>query len=102
MVTTVNEFASPATAMQKQNSQSFTLNVTAPLDGQKVTTSSIVVTGQTVANADVFVNEIDAKADQNGTFSVSYPLEEGANYLVVGANDDNGNYNEQQLTVYQE
>jgi len=50
--------------------------------------------------ADVFVNEIDTKADASGNFRVSYSLELGDNYLIVGANDEFGNFKEYELMVY--
>lgn len=105
-VTTENEFAGQNKVSDTGGKQpvaaNFTLKITSPVQGQKVTSVTVLVTGQTVPNAEVYVNEIDAKADANGKFSVSYPLEEGENYLIIGASDDNGNSDEQQLMVYQE
>ncbi len=105
-VTTENEFAKPVelpSALSEEEAmarEKFTFSVTSPLNGTTVNTPNIQVKGKTVPNADVFVNEKDAKADAQGNFSVAYNLDEGENYLVVGANDEFGNFNEVELTVY--
>lgn len=105
-VTTENEFANPielpepASAEEARAREKFIFSVTSPLNGVTVNSPNIKVSGKTVANADVFVNEKDAKADVNGNFSVAYTLDEGENYLVVGANDEYGNFNEVELTIF--
>lgn len=76
-----------------------TLTVSSPANNSTVTDPSITVKGKTVANAEVFVNDIEIKADANGNFSVKLTLDEGDNYILVVANDINGNYSEKDLTV---
>lgn len=76
-----------------------TLAVSAPADNSTVTSPSVVVKGKTVASAEVFVNDLETKADASGYFSVTLPLDEGDNYILVVANDINGNYSEKDLTV---
>lgn len=110
-VTVENEFAPqnsgnkpPPTLNSNSNSTNivgskFTFSVTSPTSGTTVKSSAIQVIGKTVPNADIFINELDTRADNNGNFSVAYTLEEGENYLVVGANDDAGNYLEADVTV---
>jgi hypothetical protein len=57
------------------------------------------VQGKTSANAEVFVNDKEAKADASGSFSIAIVLDEGENIISVAANDASGNYASQDLTV---
>ncbi len=101
-VTVDNEFSNPATdntMVADTAGKVFFLTVTAPQANSTVSSSAISVSGKTVPNAEIFVNEIDTKADAGGNFTVPYVLEEGENYIVVGANDDSGNYHEQEIMV---
>ncbi len=76
-----------------------TLSITSPTNGSTVTSSSVSVRGRTVPKADVFVNELEGKADASGNFAISVTLDEGENYFVVLANDEFGNAAEAELTV---
>lgn len=78
---------------------SMTLSVTSPANGSTVTSSTVAIKGKTAPKADVFVNELEGKADAGGNFSVTVTLEEGENYFVVLANDELGNAAEAELTV---
>jgi ABC-type lipoprotein release transport system permease subunit len=107
-VTVENEFStstnSPrvitgASPEEKQAAQEYFFTIISPVTHSTVNTKTVTVSGKTVPNADVYVNEIDAKANAQGDFSVNYQLEEGINYLVVGGNDTYGNYQEQELVV---
>ncbi len=91
--------SSPKSIISNTESQKLTLALISPANGSTVKTQVILVKGKTLANAEVFVNEIDAKADANGNFSVSYTLEEGENYLVIGANSTQGAYRETEVKV---
>ncbi len=75
------------------------LSVSAPVNNSPVTTPSILVSGKTVANADVGINDTEIKADGKGNFSATLTLDEGENTIVVVASDVNGNASEQDLTV---
>lgn len=59
----------------------------------------VVVSGKTAAGAEVFVNDMDAVADSDGQFSVTVPLDEGENPIVIVANDSMGNSAEAERTV---
>jgi len=76
-----------------------TLSLSAPSNNSTVSNASITVRGKTVAGAEIFVNDEETKADASGNFSLSIPLDEGENYLLVVANDAAGNYAEKELTV---
>ncbi len=86
---------------EKQN-QGFFLEIISPKDKQTFNQSAITVSGKTVKNAEIFVNNQETKSDDQGNFSLTYNLDEGENILMIVANDDNGNYLEKQLTVYLE
>jgi hypothetical protein len=76
-----------------------TLTVTSPVDNSQVQTSTVAVTGKTVPNAEVSVNDKDIKANATGVFSVTISLDEGENPIMVVANDANGNAAEQEITI---
>lgn len=76
-----------------------TLSVSSPPNGATVSNSSLTVKGRTKANAEIFVNELETKADASGNFSVSITLDEGDNYIIIVANDADGNVAESELTV---
>lgn len=75
------------------------LVVLTPVDKAVVTLPTLKVTGQTVPNADVAINEIDTKSDASGNFSANVSLNEGDNPIIVDAFDADGNTSEQELTV---
>jgi hypothetical protein len=76
-----------------------TLTMSSPVSGATVSTSTIAVSGKTAPNAEVFVNESETRADASGNFSVQMSLDEGDNYIIVVANDADGNAAEAELTV---
>ena len=75
------------------------LTITDPTNNSTVTTPTLIIKGVTIPKADVFVNDSEVTADVQGKFTVQVTLDEGENTLVVTANDANGNYSEQDLTV---
>lgn len=76
-----------------------TLNVSEPQDKSVSQVSIINVRGTTAPNAEVYVNDKQTKADTSGAFMVSIALEEGDNYVLVAAADQDGGYSEKELTV---
>jgi len=89
--------ASPNTAQPAQNT--LPLQVTAPIDGATLNTTSVNVLGQTSPGATVTVNDQTTIADSSGNFAINVPLTSGPNALDVIATDDNGNQNEILLMV---
>lgn len=89
----------PSTAQVSALVTGITLSISSPANNSTVASSSVIVRGKTVANADVFVNDAETKSDGSGSFSVTLTLDEGENYILVVANDANGNYSEKDLTV---
>jgi len=81
-------------------SQGLTLEVIEPQENTTYSSSSIRVSGKTKAYAEVYVNDIETKADGAGNFFVDYKLDEGENLLTVVANDSLGNYVEKEIIVY--
>lgn len=79
--------------------QEVQLIVNAPTDGQTVTTSNITVSGKTVPNAEVSLNEKDLRADAAGNFSTSVTLDEGENVISISTYDQDGNYADKDITV---
>lgn len=75
------------------------LEITSPKDGTVIKESPVLVTGITVKAADVFVNDAETKADNDGNFEVSVPLEEGENEILVVVNDAEGNYAEASVII---
>ncbi len=79
--------------------QGIMLTVSSPANNTTVTSGSLTVRGKTVAGAEVFANDAETRANASGNFSVKLTLDEGENYILVVANDANGNYAEKELTV---
>jgi hypothetical protein len=80
-------------------SNKISLTISSPADGTTLSSTNVTVKGKTTPNADVFVNDQTGKADASGNFSISIGLDEGANQIVVSANDSIGNATEQDLNV---
>ena len=75
------------------------LQITSPSDKSVVTSPYITLRGKTVAQAEVFVNDKEIIADQDGNFSVALTLDEGENPIIAVANDQEGNAGETEITV---
>lgn len=75
------------------------LSVLAPVDGATVTTPALTVRGTTAPKAEVFINELEMRADATGNFSGSLTLDEGENFIIVMVNDESGNVAEKDLVV---
>ena len=89
----------PQTPTAQTTIEQIKLTVTSPADKATVTTSSLTISGETVPNADVAVNELELKANHAGKFSGKLTLSEGDNPVVITAVDTNGNYAEKEITV---
>lgn len=85
----------PAAPLQKMIS----LTVSSPTNGQIVSTPTVTVSGKTIPNADVAVNDKDLKANASGNFTTVLTLDEGDNNISVTASDENGSYSEWNGTV---
>lgn len=85
--------------ISQQVLSSLPLEVLQPQDKQTISTAQITVKGKTAANAEVFVNEKELKADKNGNFATTLTLDEGDNYLYVAASDQDGNFAERELVI---
>lgn len=68
-------------------------------NGSVFQTSNLKVKGRTSSRADVFVNQNELKADNQGNFTTNINLDEGENMLFLVANDNNGNYVEKEIKV---
>jgi len=100
--TNTTEVITNSPANNIEINSNFALEVLSPKDKTTVSSTTIKVSGKTAANADVFVNEKELKADLSGNFSVDYELFEGENNIYVSANDDQGNHAEKSIIVYLE
>lgn len=76
------------------------LSVSTPADRATVTTPALTVRGTTAPKAEVFINELEIRADASGNFSGSLTLDEGENSIVVIVNDESGNVAEKDLTIF--
>lgn len=86
-------------AQDEKTHQPLTMTIISPASGSTVQNPAITVKGKTLPNAEVFVNEKEGRADASGNFSIGITLDEGENYLIVMANDDQGNVAEKELTI---
>jgi len=77
-----------------------TLEIAEPKENALYKNPSIKIFGKTSPYAEVYINDIETKADEKGNFSAYYNLDEGENLLTIVANDSLGNYAEKEITVY--
>ncbi len=96
---TVSTGVTPTVSEEKPILSGMSLEVTSPVDKSTVSTSTVNVSGKTSPGADVFVNEKQLKADNQGNFSVNYNLLEGENDFYITVNDSFGNYAEKMIVV---
>lgn len=75
------------------------LVVSTPIEKSVVKTPLVKVSGQSLPNATITVNEVETKADASGNFSTNLKMDEGENPINVMAFDDEGNSNAMDLTV---
>lgn len=79
--------------------KNFFLTISSPANNATQSSKYLTVKGKTAANAEIFVNDKEGKANANGDFSINITLDEGENTIVVISNDASGNYLEKELTV---
>lgn len=75
------------------------LQVDEPKNNITVNNPIINISGKTIPNAFIFINEQELKADINGNFTTATTLEEGENYILIVASDDLGNSAEKDIIV---
>lgn len=75
------------------------LDIISPADRAIVKEAALEVKGKTLPGETVFVNEKELKADSFGNFSTAITLDEGENYIIIVANDKEGNYAERDLVI---
>lgn len=80
-------------------SSGLNLKIISPANGSTVSTSNIKLQGQTTPAAEIFVNDLETKADSRGDFSLNLELLEGENEFAIIATDDEGNFAEATLAV---
>ena len=80
---------------------SFLLEVDSPTNGATVNKGVLEVTGKTVPGAEVFVNEIQAKVDENGTFRQKVTLQEGENFVLITAGNETGDAEIERIVYYE-
>ncbi|MBI5019028.1 hypothetical protein HZB58_02035 [Candidatus Gottesmanbacteria bacterium] len=95
----VESVLSPTPASTVSRATGISLTVSSPTNNTTTSSESISVKGKTVAGAEVFVNDVETRADASGNFSVTITLDEGENYILIVVNDALGNYSEKELTV---
>lgn len=91
--------SAPLSASLTPEAQIFTLVIHEPSIDAIVREASVTVKGTTSPGAEVFINDKETIADAKGNFSISIALDEGENYILVTANDTDGNYKEVELTI---
>lgn len=75
------------------------LQVDEPKSNITVNNPIVNISGKTISNAFIFINEQELKADVNGNFVSATTLEEGENYILIVASDDLGNSIEKDILV---
>ncbi|MFA6533533.1 MAG: hypothetical protein WCT22_06105 [Patescibacteria group bacterium] len=93
--------STPTSSVQKISnvSEKIFLQVDEPKNNITVNNPIINISGKTIPNAFIFINEQELKADANGNFTSATTLEEGENYILIVASDDLGNSIEKDILV---
>ncbi len=86
-------------AKDQQAHSALALIISTPASGITVKNPSLAIKGKTSPGAEVFVNEMETRADAAGNFSVTMTLDEGENPIIIMANDEQGNVAEKELTI---
>lgn len=91
----------PTDSIQKstKESEKIFLQVGEPKNNITVNNPIINISGKTISNAFIFINEQELKADINGSFTTATTLEEGENEIIIVASDDLGNSIEKNIIV---
>lgn len=89
----------PSTVTQITKKETIFLQVDEPKNNLTVSNPILNISGRTIANAYVFVNDQELKANIEGIFSTTMTLEEGENYILVVSSDDLGNSVEKDILV---
>jgi len=82
--------------------QEMFLTVDFPKDKATVSTEKILVSGRTLAGAEVFVNEIQVFPDGSGNFQTEVLLYEGENYVLLVAGNEDGEAEVERVVYYEE
>lgn len=94
------EITQPADITKNSNNiEKIFLQVDEPKNNITVNNPIINISGKTIANGYIFINEQELKADVNGVFASATTLEEGENYILIVASDDLGNNVEKDIMV---
>jgi len=100
--TTPKTEATPTLLPTGVKPQPFFLELTAPKEGTTVNVGRIEVAGRTNPDSEVFVNEEQVYPDQNGNFYKGVTLQEGENYIVVTAGNEQGDSEIERVVFYEE
>lgn len=84
---------------QGEKVNQISLTVSSPADKSTTSVQNVTVKGKTAANAEVYIDDKELKADAGGNFTTTVTLEEGDNVIVVTAVDENGNVAEKEINV---
>ncbi len=88
-----------ADSEEQYNQNQIPLTIISPLENSVASTPQITIKGQTLAKAEVFINDVSITADATGNFVITFDLEEGENDINITANDALGNYSEKELMI---
>lgn len=99
VITSSKEINRVETSNQNEGLRTFFLEIESPVNGAIVNQSTITVSGKTLPQSEVFINDFQLKAKSDGSFSITISLDEGENILMVVANDNQGNYMEKEIVV---
>jgi hypothetical protein len=89
----------PTDSVKKITDEKIFLQVDEPKNNITVSNPIINISGKTISNAFVFINEQEIKANENGQFASATTLEEGENYILIVVSDDLGNSAEKDILV---
>lgn len=95
----ITQTPTPTLAFRDTLIKQIPLEIVEPTDNLESSRSALTIRGQTTPRAEVSVNDKETRANTQGVFTVYYTLEEGENYLLIVATDEEGNYSEKEIIV---
>ena len=75
------------------------LEIIQPKDQAVVNETNLTIKGKTTAGAEIFINDLQLTADEQGNFQANIILDEGENIIAIVSNDSEGNFAEKELSV---
>lgn len=100
--TSNNDLRATKTSPPQTSQSKISLFVSSPQNNSTVTSSTIQVSGQATNSQEVWVNDQQLSSTKDGSFNTTITLDEGENIILITSGNENGDSEEQELSVIYE